>query len=135
MLMGINTSSPSACNTTIVTSTFHTYRDIIRSPIKPMAGRFARNKNACDRTVAYRHTAALGVLGLGRPFDASSKLHGGDCLTLIDIVHSRLRTAELSSLSSRHTAQTTYGSIADEALYLTAAVRCFRFRSVIPPHG
>ncbi len=54
-----------------------------------------------------------------------------DCLTLLDIVRSRLPAAELAFLSACHTAQMTDGSIADEALYLTAAMQYCGFRSVV----
>jgi len=66
-----------------------------------------------------------------KPFDASFVLHGGDRLTLLDIVRSRLPNAEFAFLSASHTAELTEGSIADEGLHLTAAVQYCGFRSVV----
>ncbi|KAI0293778.1 CHAT domain-containing protein [Russula brevipes] len=76
------------------------------------------------------HFACHGNLERGKPFDASFKLHGGEPLTLLDIVHSRLPTAEFALLSACHTAELTEGSIADEGLHLTAALQHCGFRSV-----
>jgi len=66
-----------------------------------------------------------------KPFDASFNLYGGDRLTLLDIVQSRLPNAEFAFLSGCHTAELTEGSIADEVLHLTAAVQYCGFRSVV----
>lgn len=64
-------------------------------------------------------------------FNASFKLYEGDHLTLLDIVQTRLSTAEFAFLSACHTAELTDGSIADEGLHLTAAVQYCGFRSVV----
>jgi CHAT domain-containing protein len=77
------------------------------------------------------HFACHGVLEEGKPFDASFILRGGNRLTLLDIVRSRLPTAEFAFLSACHTAELTDGSIADEALHLTAAMQHCGFRSVV----
>jgi CHAT domain-containing protein len=77
------------------------------------------------------HFACHGDLEDGKPFDASFKLHGGERLKLLDIVHSQLPTAEFAFLSACHTAELTEESIADEGLHLTAALQYCGFRSVV----
>jgi len=77
------------------------------------------------------HFACHGILEIGKPFDASFKLHGDDRLTLLDIVHSRLPTAEFAFLSACHTAELTEESIDDEGLHLAAALQYCGFRSVV----
>jgi CHAT domain-containing protein len=77
------------------------------------------------------HFACHGVLEIGKPFDASFKLHGGSRLTLLDIVRSRLPEAEFAFLSCCHAAEITEESVADEALHLTAAMQYCGFRSVV----
>jgi hypothetical protein len=77
------------------------------------------------------HFACHGNLEIGKPFDASFKLHGNQRLKLLDIVHSRLPTAECAFLSACHTAELTEDSIADEGLHLTAALQYCGFRSVV----
>ena len=78
------------------------------------------------------HFACHGNLEPGKPFEASFELHGGDRLTLLDIVRSRLAiTAELAFLSACHTAEHTDLEHPDEALHLTAAMQYCGFRSVV----
>ncbi|KAI0253267.1 CHAT domain-containing protein [Lactifluus subvellereus] len=77
------------------------------------------------------HFTCHGILEEGKPFEASFILHGGKRLTLLDIVRSRLPTAEFAFLAACHTAELTDGSIADEALHLTAAMQHCGFRSVV----
>ena len=77
------------------------------------------------------HFICHGTLVPEKPFDASFGLYGRDRLTLLDIVRSRLPTAEFAFLSACHTAELTEGSIADEGLHLTAAVQYCGFRSVV----
>ncbi len=77
------------------------------------------------------HFACHGELEIGKPFEASFKLHGGSRLTLLDIVQSRLPDAEFAFLSCCHAAEMTEESIADEALHLTAAMQYCGFRSVV----
>jgi CHAT domain-containing protein len=77
------------------------------------------------------HFTCHGLLEEGKPFDASFILRGSNRLTLLDIVRSRLPTAEFAFLSAYHTAELTDGSIADEALHLTAAMQHCGFRSVV----
>ena len=79
----------------------------------------------------FAHFACHGILEIGKPFDASFKLHGDDRLTLLDIVHSRLPTAEFAFLSACHTAELTEESIDDEGLHLAAALQYCGFRSVV----
>ncbi|KAI9448673.1 CHAT domain-containing protein [Russula earlei] len=79
----------------------------------------------------FSHFACHGNLEDGKPFDASFQLHDGKRLTLLDIIRSRLPTAEFAFLSACHTAEMTKGSIADEALHLTAAMQYCGFRSVV----
>jgi len=77
------------------------------------------------------HFACHGVLEASKPFEASFKFRDDNRLTLLDIVRSRLPTAEFALLSACHAAELTDGSIADEALHLTAAVQYCGFRSVV----
>jgi CHAT domain-containing protein len=77
------------------------------------------------------HFACHGNLEIGKPFDASFTLYGDERLKLLDIVHSRLPTAEFAFLSACHTAELTEDSIADEGLHLTAALQYCGFRSVV----
>ena len=77
------------------------------------------------------HFACHGNLEIGKPFDASFKLHGGKQLKLLDIAHSRLPNAEFAFLSACHTAEITEESIADEGLHLTGALQYCGFRSVV----
>ena len=79
----------------------------------------------------FAHFACHGVLETGKPFEASFKLHGGERLTLLDIVRSRLPDAEFAFLSCCHAAETTERSVADEALHLAAAMQYCGFRSVV----
>jgi len=77
------------------------------------------------------HFICHGDLVPEKPFDASFGLYRSNRLTLLDIVRSRLPTAEFAFLSACHTAELTEGSIADEGLHLTAAVQYCGFRSVV----
>jgi CHAT domain-containing protein len=79
----------------------------------------------------FAHFSCHGILETGRPFDASFKLYDGERLTLLDIVRSRLPSAEFAFLSACHTAEVTEESIADEGLHLAAAVQYSGFRSVV----
>jgi len=79
----------------------------------------------------FSHFICHGNLVPEKPFEASFGLYGGDRLTLLDIVRSRLPTAEFAFLSACHTAELTEGSIADEGLHLTAAAQYCGFRSVV----
>jgi CHAT domain-containing protein len=58
-------------------------------------------------------------------------LHGGENLTLLDIVRSQLPDAEFAFLASCHTAELSDENIPDEVLHLAAAVHYSGFRSVI----
>ncbi|KAI9510785.1 CHAT domain-containing protein [Russula earlei] len=79
----------------------------------------------------FSHFVCHGKLEHGKPFDASFQLHEGQRLTLLDLIRSQLPTAEFAFLSACHTAEMTEGSIADEALHLTAAMQHCGFRSVV----
>jgi CHAT domain-containing protein len=79
----------------------------------------------------FAHFVCHGILEPGKPFDASFQLYKDKRLTLLDIVRSQLTTAEFAFLSACHTAEITDGSVADEALHLTAAVQYCGFRSVV----
>ncbi|KAH8995837.1 CHAT domain-containing protein [Lactarius hatsudake] len=70
------------------------------------------------------HFACHGTL------EAGFELYG-ERLTLLEIVRSRLPTAEFAFLSACHTAEVTDGSIVDEGLHLAAAVQYCGFRSVV----
>ena len=78
----------------------------------------------------FAHFVCHGILEIGKPFDASLKLHK-DNLTLLEIVRSQLPAAEFAFLSACHTAELTEGGVADESLHLTAAVQYCGFRSVV----
>jgi CHAT domain-containing protein len=77
------------------------------------------------------HFACHGNLETGKPFEASFRLHDGERLTLLDIVRSRIPTAEFAFLSACHTAELTDLENPDEALHLTAAMQYCGFRSVV----
>jgi len=79
----------------------------------------------------FSHFICHGNLVPEKPFEASFGLYGGDRLTLLGVVRSRLPTAEFAFLSACHTAELTEGSFADEGLHLTAAVQYCGFRSVV----
>jgi CHAT domain-containing protein len=79
----------------------------------------------------FLHLACHGHLETGKPFDAWFKLQGEGRLTLLDIVRSRLPSAEFAFLSACHSAELTEQSIADEALHLAAAMQYTGFRSVV----
>ncbi|KAI9433888.1 CHAT domain-containing protein [Lactarius indigo] len=83
------------------------------------------------RNHRFVHFACHGTLESGKPFDAAFELHGGERLTLLEIVRSHLPTAEFAFLSACHTAELTEESIADEVLHLAAAVQFCGFRSVV----
>ncbi|KAH9971893.1 CHAT domain-containing protein [Russula compacta] len=79
----------------------------------------------------FAHISCHGILETGKPFDAFFKLYEDTRLTLLDIVRSRLPTAEFAFLSACHTAEITEESIANEGLHLAAAVQYSGFRSVV----
>ncbi|KAH9967545.1 CHAT domain-containing protein [Russula dissimulans] len=83
------------------------------------------------RNHQFSHFVCHGKLEDGKPFDASFKLHDGKRLTLLDLIRSQLPSAEFAFLSACHTAEITEGSIADEALHLTAAMQYCGSRSVV----
>ncbi|KAH9962754.1 CHAT domain-containing protein [Lactifluus volemus] len=96
------------------------------------------SKKATPRSVVeslrnhqFSHFVCHGNLERGKPLDASLRLYGGEPLTLLDIVRSRLPSAEFAFLSACHTAELTEESIDDEALHLTAAMQYCGFRSVV----
>ncbi|KAH9993128.1 CHAT domain-containing protein [Russula compacta] len=76
----------------------------------------------CLKHHRFAHISCHGILEIGKPFNAFFKLYKDSRLTLLDIVRSRLPTAEFAFLS---------GSIANEGLHLAAAVQYTGFRSVV----
>ncbi|KAI9509759.1 CHAT domain-containing protein [Russula earlei] len=85
----------------------------------------------CLQDHRFSHFVCHGKLEYGKPFEASFRLHDGERLTLLDLIRSPLPAAEFAFLSACHTAEMTEGSIADEALHLTAAMQYCGFRSVV----
>ena len=79
----------------------------------------------------FAHFSCHGTLEMGRPFDACFKLYQGQRLTLLEILRSRLPSAEFAFLSACHTAELTEKSVSGEGLHLTAAVQFAGFRSVV----
>ena len=96
-------------------------------------GKRARNSGVLEglRDHRFTHFVCHGNLVPEKPFEAHFGLHGGNRLTLLDIVRSHLPHAEFAFLSACHTAELTEGSIADEGLHLAAAVQYCGFRSVV----
>ncbi|KAH9006571.1 CHAT domain-containing protein [Lactarius hatsudake] len=111
--------------------------DVVRAVGVPVAGLIS--DGATRATVIHglqkhrlAHFACHGNLEPGKPFEASFELHGGDRLTLLDIVRLRLAiAAEFAFLSACHTAEHTDLEHHDEALHLTAAMQYCGFRSVV----
>ena len=79
----------------------------------------------------FAHFSCHGTLEMGKPFDACFKLYQGQRLTLLEILRSRLPSAEFAFLSACHTAELTEKSVSGEGLHLTAAVQFAGFRSVV----
>jgi CHAT domain-containing protein len=79
----------------------------------------------------FAHFSCHGILETGKPFDASFRLYNAERLTLLEIIRSRLPSAEFAFLSACHTAELTEESIVDEGLHLSAAVQYAGFRSVV----
>jgi len=79
----------------------------------------------------FAHFSCHGTLDTGKPYDASFKLYQGKRLTLLEIIRSRLPSAEFAFLSACHTAELTANSVTGEGLHLTAAVQFAGFRSVV----
>ena len=102
-------------------------------PVTSLISKWATPSSVIESLRGHRfaHFACHGNLEIGKPFDASFRLHDGERLTLLDIVRSRLPNAEFAFLSCCHTAEITEESIADEALHLTAALQYCGFRSVV----
>ncbi|KAI0298041.1 CHAT domain-containing protein [Multifurca ochricompacta] len=78
----------------------------------------------------FAHFACSGKLKTGKPFDTSFELNGGEHLTLLEIIRSRLPVAEFAFLSADYTAAPNDESI-DESLNLTVAMQICGFRSVV----
>ncbi|KAI0246403.1 CHAT domain-containing protein [Lactifluus subvellereus] len=108
-------------------------KQVLGGSIRNLILEEATSENAAEtlRHHRFAHFACHGVLEAGKPFDASFMLLGHNRLTLLDIVRSQLPAAEFALLSACHTAELTDGSIADEALHLTAAMQYCGFRSVV----
>jgi CHAT domain-containing protein len=65
------------------------------------------------------------------PSSGGALSHGDERLTLLEIVHAHLPTAEFEFLSACHTAAMIERSVVDEALHLAAAVQYCGFRNVV----
>ncbi|KAN0134245.1 CHAT domain containing protein, partial [Lactarius tabidus] len=105
----------------------------LRVPVTCLISRAATPTSVIEalRDHRFAHFACHGNLETGKPFDASFRLYGGERLTLLEVVRSRLPNAEFAFLSCCHTAEITEESVADEALHLTAAMQYCGFRSVV----
>lgn len=80
-------------------------------------------------THSWAHFICHGTLH-PRPFESSLHLHGGDRLTLNDIIKAYLPSAQFAFLAACHTAE--QGSrLQDEVLHLAAAMQFSGFQSVI----
>ncbi|KAH9005527.1 CHAT domain-containing protein [Lactarius hatsudake] len=102
-------------------------------PVTTLISKSATSSSVIEglRDHRFAHFACHGNLERGKPFDASFQLYGGERLTLLEIVRSRLPNAEFAFLSCCHAAEITEESIADEGLHLTAAMQYCGFRSVV----
>jgi len=98
-----------------------------------LIGTKATRASVMDHLPKHRmaHFACHGTLNAERPFDAAFLLGGEERLTLLEIVRSRLATAEFAFLSVCHSAEWTEDYIPDEALHLTGAMQYCGFRSVV----
>ena len=105
----------------------------LETTVTTLVSRRATSSAAVKRLQDHRfaHFSCHGILETGKPFDACFKLYQGQRLTLLDIIRSRLSSAEFAFLSACHTAELTEESIADEGLHLSAAVQYSGFRSVV----
>ncbi|KAH8986004.1 hypothetical protein EDB92DRAFT_1781287, partial [Lactarius akahatsu] len=79
----------------------------------------------------FAHFCVSRKSGGRHAIDASFQLRGGERLTLLEIVRSRLPNAEFSLLSCCHAAEITEESIAGKGLHLTAAMQYCGFRNVV----
>jgi hypothetical protein len=102
-------------------------------PVTSLISRSATPSTVLDglRKHQFFHFACRGASTAGKPFDASIILYEEKALMVHDIVRSRLPAGECAFLATCHTAELSDGSMADEALYLSAAVQYSGFRSVI----
>jgi CHAT domain-containing protein len=105
----------------------------LKTTVTILISKHATPPSVMERLPEHRfaHFSCHGILETGRPFDASFKLYNRERLTLLDIVRSRLPSAEFAFLSACHTAEVTKESIVDEGLHLAAAVQYSGFRSVV----
>jgi len=77
------------------------------------------------------HIVSHGILEPGKPLDSGFELYKKQRLSLLDVVRSRLPSAEFAFLAACHTAELTDGSPTDEVLHLAAAMQFCGFRSVV----
>jgi len=105
----------------------------INTKVKTLTSEKATPTAVLERLQDHRfvHIVCHGILEPGKPFESSFKLDGGNRLTLLDIIRSRLPDAEFAFLAACHTAELTDGSLSDEALHLTATMQYCGFRSVV----
>ena len=85
----------------------------------------------CLQDHRFAHFSCHGILETGEPFDASLKLYQGKRLTLLEIIRSRLPSAEFAFRSACHTAELTGNCVSGEGLHLTATAQFAGFRSVV----
>ena len=80
---------------------------------------------------SWAHFACHGHLGdNAQPFHASFELHGGNSLTLLELIQAKLPNAELAFLSACHSAEGGFIT-PDESIHLAAALQFCGFRSVV----
>ena len=71
------------------------------------------------------------MLERASPFDPSLELHGGDHLTLLEIVRSLLPSSEFALCGACHTSELTEDSVSEEGLHLVAAMQYCGFSSAV----
>jgi hypothetical protein len=102
-------------------------------PVTSLISRSATPSTVLDGLREHRfcHFACRGASAAGKPLDASIILYEEKALMVHDIVRSRLPAGECAFLATCHTTELSDGSTPDEALYLSASVQYFGFRSVV----
>jgi len=90
----------------------------LETTVTTLVSRRATSSAAVKRLQDHRfaHFSCHGILETGKPFDASFSFklyrfinYQGERLTLLDIIRSRLPSAEFAFLSACHTAELTEG--------------------------
>ena len=85
----------------------------LETTVTTLVSRRATSSAAVIRLQDHRfaHFSCHGILETGKPFGPSFKLCQGKHLTLLNIIQSRLPSAEFAFLSTCHTAELTKGCI------------------------